>query len=263
MTAGSPRRTCWPLRRPRVRYQWQPVRLASSSNRCSESSNGALVPPAPPPLAPVPAPAPAPVPSAAAPFAPAPAPPALPAPTAARPAAGSDAALRPAPVRLVIRHSEGDAAAESRARELRGRLEAHRKFDVEMQPVAESVSADNLRIFFESDRLEARITRDLIESGPIPIRDFSDLRPRPRSGTIELWLAATPSSGIPAPDAAAIEVQRPPATPAESATPRPGDRNLPLRPRPPRGPSVRPCVSCCCGRETDGQRTGAGTAARQ
>ena len=220
MTAGSPRRTCWPLRQPP-----RSMPMAASpphvhrSNRCSEQCSKRcprsllprpllrlsplllLLPHRPPP------------------------PPSLPhrlpvlAPTTARPAAGSDAALRPAPVRLVIRHSEGDAVAERRARELQGRLEAHRKFDVEMHPVAESVSADNLRIFFESDRLEARITRDLLESGPIPIRDFSDLRPRPRSGTIELWLAATPSSGIPTPYPAAIEVQRPPATPAESATP--------------------------------------------
>jgi hypothetical protein len=176
----------------------------------------AVAPVASPVPVPVPVAAPAPAPAPAPTFVPAPSP--VPAPAVARPAVGSDTATRPAPVRLVIRHSEGDAAAESRARAVQGRLEAHRKFDVELQPVAESVSADNLRIFFESDRLEARITRDLIDGGPIPIRDFSDLRPRPRSGTIELWLAATPSSGVPAPDATAIEIQRPSAAPAESTT---------------------------------------------
>jgi hypothetical protein len=131
----------------------------------------------------------------------------------------------------VIRHSEGDAAAQSRARQLQGRLEANRKFDVELQPVAESVAADNLRIFFESDRLEARITSELLDGGPIPIRDFSDVRPRPRAGTIELWLAAGPSSGLAAPLPGATEVQRPSASPAESAT-SPTRRSEPASPPP-------------------------------
>jgi hypothetical protein len=172
--------------------------------------------PTPSPV-PVLAPAPVPVPVLVPVSVPVPAPSPAPIAAVARPVPVADAPVRSAPVRLVIRHAEGDAAAESRARELRGRLQAHRKFDVELQPVAESVAADNLRIFFESDRLEARITRELMASGPVPIRDLSEVRPRPRAGTIELWLAASPSSSLPAPSATATEVPTPATVPAESA----------------------------------------------
>lgn len=97
------------------------------------------------------------------------------------------------PVRVVIHHRTGDAAAVARARELQELLAADRGFNVEIRSVSVLVSADNIRIFFESDRQKARNTRDLVASGPIPIRNFSDYRPLPRPGTIEIWLAAMPS----------------------------------------------------------------------
>jgi len=100
-----------------------------------------------------------------------------------------------ASVRIVIHHRGGDDTAEARARELHARLAARGKFDVELRPVTAPVAADHLRIFFESDRQTAQNTRELLASGPISIRDFSDYRPLPRPGTIELWLAATPSAG--------------------------------------------------------------------
>jgi len=104
-------------------------------------------------------------------------------------------------VRVVIHHFKGDAGAEARARQLRERLEAHREFGVELRTVTASVKTDNLRIFFESDRSKALITRELLASGPVPIRDFTDYQPLPRAGTIELWLAATSYPGPAAPRA--------------------------------------------------------------
>ena len=103
-----------------------------------------------------------------------------------------------APARVVIHHHPADAAAASRARELQERLSSEPDFDVEIQQVSALVSADNLRIFFESDRSKAESTVDLLSAGQIPIRDFSAYRPLPRPGTIELWLSGKPAAAAPA-----------------------------------------------------------------
>lgn len=109
-------------------------------------------------------------------------------------AADAAASIGSAPTRLVIHHHEGDAAAKARARELKAQFAAPGKLDVQLRPVTASVAADNLRIFFESDRRFAEHTIKPLLSGPISIRDFRHYRPLPRAGTIELWLAATASA---------------------------------------------------------------------
>jgi hypothetical protein len=92
--------------------------------------------------------------------------------------------------RIVIHHFGGDPAAGARARELKDLLAARTDFTVEVRSVASPVSADNIRIFFEADRENAYAARELLAAGPMPIRDFTDYRPLPRPGTIELWLAS-------------------------------------------------------------------------
>ena len=94
--------------------------------------------------------------------------------------------------RIVIHHHAGDVAGAARARELRGRLAARDGITVEIRAVPMRVSLDNMRIFFASDRRQARDARDLAGSGSMPIRDFSHYRPLPRPGTIEIWLASSP-----------------------------------------------------------------------
>jgi hypothetical protein len=94
---------------------------------------------------------------------------------------------------VVIYSPAGDAAADARARVLRERLEARGEFYVDLRYVTTFDSADNIRIFFEADRDSAVIARDRVAgAGPLPIRDFSEQRPLPSPGTIELWLASTP-----------------------------------------------------------------------
>jgi len=99
------------------------------------------------------------------------------------------------PARIVIHHHDGDAAAVARAYSLRDVLAARPGFNVEVRPVPALVSADNIRIFFEADRDTANAARDLVAGGTVPIRDFTDYRPLPRPGTIELWLAPRGDAG--------------------------------------------------------------------
>ena len=95
------------------------------------------------------------------------------------------------PARIVIHSPAGDVAADARARALRTRLVANGGFYVELRYVTARVPADDIRIFFEGDRERAVSTRDLVADAGVPIRNFSDQRPLPRPGTIELWLAST------------------------------------------------------------------------
>jgi len=99
------------------------------------------------------------------------------------------------PARIVIHHHDGDAAAVARAYNVRDVLAARPGFNVEVRPVPALVSADNIRIFFEADRDTANAARDLVAGGIVPIRDFTDYRPLPRPGTIELWLAPRGDGG--------------------------------------------------------------------
>jgi hypothetical protein len=110
----------------------------------------------------------------------------VPASAAARPSQGS----RQSWGRIVIHHFDGDLAAGARAREVKDVLAARTGFNVEVRPVTAPVSADNIRIFFEADRENAYAARDLVATGSMPVRDFTDYRPSPRPGTIELWLAS-------------------------------------------------------------------------
>lgn len=59
--------------------------------------------------------------------------------------------------------------------------------------VAVAVDASNLRYFFDRDRprAEAVAARDAVAGAPLALRDFTHLSPRPRPGTLELWLAGS------------------------------------------------------------------------
>jgi hypothetical protein len=95
--------------------------------------------------------------------------------------------------RVVIYSPADDAAADARARVLRGRLEARGEFYVDLRYVTTFDSVDNIRFFFEADRDSATIARDRVAgAGSLTIRDFSGQSPLPSPGTIELWLASTP-----------------------------------------------------------------------
>ena len=99
------------------------------------------------------------------------------------------------PARIVIHHYDGDAAALARALNMKEVLASRPGFTVEVRPVAARVSADNIRVFYETDRETAYAARNVVAGGTVPIRDFTDYRPLPRPGTIELWLAPRGDGG--------------------------------------------------------------------
>lgn len=135
----------------------------------------------------------------------------------ARAPVGDASALPPSPsaARIVIHHYARDAAAAARALALQARLTSLPEVEVEIKPVTMLIAADNIRVFFESDRPKAHRAIERLASGPIPIRNFSDYRPLPRPGTIELWLAATDSSSA----AASLPETTPAPTSAPSSAP--------------------------------------------
>lgn len=100
-----------------------------------------------------------------------------------------------AQTRVVIHHPASDDGSAARAQALAAQLAAERDWRVEIRRVPQAVSRDNIRVFFEADRAAARDARALVADEAMPIRDFSDYRPLPRPGTIEIWLAVPPSAG--------------------------------------------------------------------
>jgi hypothetical protein len=139
------------------------------------------------------------------------------------PAAGTLPSPPRSPARIVIHHYTADAAAAARALALQARLTSQPEVEVEIRPVTAPVSADNIRVFFEADRVKAHSAMERLRSGPIPIRDFSDYRPLPRPGTIELWLAAPDSAS----GSAAAAVPQPPSTSAAASSPAPAPASSP------------------------------------
>ncbi|MGE0311253.1 MAG: hypothetical protein AB7P21_06495 [Lautropia sp.] len=94
--------------------------------------------------------------------------------------------------RFVFHHAAGDDAAAARSQALAERLAATSDAAVEVRAVPVPVSTDNIRVFFGRDRAPARAARRSLDMADAAIRDFSDYRPLPRPGTIELWIAAAP-----------------------------------------------------------------------
>jgi hypothetical protein len=94
-----------------------------------------------------------------------------------------------ASTRVVLHFHAGHLEGAARARVLADRLLADPGTTVEIMAVERITTADNIRVFYESDRWRAEQTRDRIAAGAQTIRDFSDYRPQPRPGTIEVWLS--------------------------------------------------------------------------
>lgn len=80
-----------------------------------------------------------------------------------------------------------------------------------------AVDTTNLRYFFASDRDRAAAVAATRATGSTPptLRDFSHLSPRPRPGTLELWLAGNPGPGA----AAVIPTPTAPAPPDPAMDP--------------------------------------------
>ncbi len=93
------------------------------------------------------------------------------------------------PTRVVLHFHASHLEGAARARALSDRLRADPGTIVEIRAVERITTADNIRVFFESDRWRAEQTRERIAADAQAIRDFSNYRPQPRPGTIEVWLA--------------------------------------------------------------------------
>lgn len=91
--------------------------------------------------------------------------------------------------RIVIHYPVNDPAAQTRARGLAARLLKTGSAEVEMRAVPLMVSIDNIRLFREQDRTHALEIRESLGTDITAIRDFSNYRPLPRPGTIEVWLS--------------------------------------------------------------------------
>ena len=92
--------------------------------------------------------------------------------------------------RFVIHYQANQATAAMRARRLAEQLADAGGAEVELRTVALRVSLDNIRLFHENDRVHALEAGTRLGKGETALRDFSDYRPLPRPGTIEVWLAS-------------------------------------------------------------------------
>lgn len=113
-------------------------------------------------------------------------------PLASAPVARTDDAL-PTPARtlaqarIVIHYSErrGRAAPEALARQLRAAGTA----EVETRAVRQSVERLSIRYFHPADRRASEQLGGMLGAGgPAEVADFTFYRPRPRAGTVEIWL---------------------------------------------------------------------------
>ena len=104
----------------------------------------------------------------------------------------------------VLVPSTADSAA---AEELVDDLELRGHQIKSVQPVDLTISERNIRFFHDEDRGEAA---RLAEAYDARLRDFTNFRPRPSEGTVEIWLAGD-SSTVPQPVAQAapgVQVQQ-------------------------------------------------------
>ncbi len=88
-------------------------------------------------------------------------------------------------------------------------------------PVGFSISRSNVRYYFDSDREAAQKVVDVLNAGGQPggveLRDFTDFRPSPERGMIEVWLSGEPQRSAAAPQPAAPAVRQQPAAQAPSS----------------------------------------------
>lgn len=96
----------------------------------------------------------------------------------------------PAAARVVLHHAAANAGSTNVAVELAARLTAVGYPDVMVRRVPHAIGADRLRWFHLSDRpLALALRLATFASATVALQDFTDYRPSPRPGTLELWLA--------------------------------------------------------------------------
>lgn len=91
------------------------------------------------------------------------------------------------PHRIIIHYNASNAVAETEATRIAADLTAAGAAQVQVATVSFGVSATHVRQYYSEDvRLAAIIAQT---AGPdVEVRDFTDYRPRPTPGLIELWL---------------------------------------------------------------------------
>ena len=174
------------------------------------------------PAAPAPAPLPEPAGGILAPDATPPAlaaappePPAAPAADGAPPTPVADLPAPPAlPARVIIHFP---ASAEAEALAARAALVGLGVAEVETVPVRFAIGASNVRYYHAEDRDGAgRVAEAIAGSlagGQPATRDFTDFRPPPLAGRVEIWIAGAPRAVAPRAARPATPPAPPPPTP--------------------------------------------------
>ena len=174
------------------------------------------------PAAPAPAPLPEPAGGIPAPDATPPAlaaappePPAAPAADGAPPTPVADLPAPPAlPARVIIHFP---ASAEAEALAARAALVGLGVAEVETVPVRFAIGASNVRYYHAEDRDGAgRVAEAIAGSlagGEPATRDFTDFRPPPLAGRVEIWIAGAPRAVAPRAARPAAPPAPPPPTP--------------------------------------------------
>jgi hypothetical protein len=149
------------------------------------------------------------------------APPVAPAETAPAPVETAETAPPEAPAAADLLNSARislnyPTTAARTATELAAALRAAGAGEANVVPVGFSVSATNIRYYHSEDRAAAEAVATLVgATGPVETRDFTNFRPSPLPGIIEVWLSGQSAAAPPRPTT-------PPAQSAPTATTRPG-----------------------------------------
>jgi sulfocyanin len=123
-------------------------------------------------------------------------------------------ALSPGDIRIFI-HFADHRKVTTLAERLADHLRRHGFTVVDIQPVDFTISKPSVRYFFEGDRSASeRLVEELSRSfeegtslAPDHASDFTHYLPKPRPGTVEVWLPASPLAAAPLRIATAAEEQ--------------------------------------------------------
>jgi hypothetical protein len=125
-------------------------------------------------------------------------------------------ALSPGEIRVFIHHFADDHRVAALAERLADHLQRQGFTVADIRPVDLTISKPSVRYFFEDDRSASeRLVEELsrfFEEGTSPdhASDFTHYLPKPRPGTVEVWLPASPLAAAPlliATPAMAVEEQ--------------------------------------------------------
>ena len=140
------------------------------------------------------------------------------APPAAAPAETPEARAALAEARISVNYP---ASAAGTANEIAAALRAAGAVTANVVPVGFSVSATNVRFYHPEDRAAAEaVAAVAANGGPAEIRDFTNFRPQPLPGVVEVWLrGAGGGGGGSGPSVARSSAAEPARTPRQAAAP--------------------------------------------